>query len=471
MKEKCGLFAAFSTSKTDVIPLVTIGLRGLQHRGQEAWGIATPTMNPFKQNGLVSENLDQSAQVLQQMKTNIAIGHVRYSTAGGTSLSNAQPLSINKKFCLAHNGTVCDLNSVNIKLTNQKPRRINDTSIVGKRLLSILKVNKSDWFKSIELLCEELVGAYCFVILTPNNEIYAFRDTRGFRPLCIGWHKKSKTYLVSSESCAFSMIGAELKRDIKPGEIVKISNKGVESYSFSRGERTAHCSFEYIYFAHPSSVIDQTSVYESRRKLGQMLAELYTVKGDVVVPVPDSARPAALGFSEKSGIPMVEGLMKDRYTKRGSQRSFIQPKYKERLKINRWIMPVKSAIDGKDVIVIDDSIVRGISSKAIVKTLRTSGAKSVKILVTYPPIRHPCRAGIDFPTHEELIAYNTSGKNSDIDTINKKVCKSVNADFVGYNTVENLSAGIGKKSSELCMACHDGEYGVLNRNLSNETSE
>jgi amidophosphoribosyltransferase len=471
LREKCGLFAAFSTSKTDVIPLVTIGLRGLQHRGQEAWGIATPTMNPFKQNGLVSENLDQSAQVLQQMKTNIAIGHVRYSTAGGTSLSNAQPLSINKKFCLAHNGTVCDLNSVNIKLTNQKPRRINDTSIVGKRLLSILKANKFDWFKSIELLCDELVGAYCFVILTPNNEIYAFRDTRGFRPLCIGWHKKSKTYLVSSESCAFSMIGAELKRDIKPGEIVKISNQGVESYSFSRGERTAHCSFEYIYFAHPSSVIDQTSVYESRRKLGQMLAELYTVKGDVVVPVPDSARPAALGFSEKSGIPMVEGLMKDRYTKRGSQRSFIQPKYKERLKINRWIMPVKSAIDGKDVIVIDDSIVRGISSKAIVKTLRTSGAKSVKILVTYPPIRHPCRAGIDFPTHEELIAYNTSGKNSDIDTINKKVCKSVNADFVGYNTVENLSAGIGKKSSELCMACHDGEYGVLNRNLSNETSE
>jgi amidophosphoribosyltransferase len=202
-----------------------------------------------------------------------------------------------------------------------------------------------------------------------------------------------------------------------------------------------------------------------------MLAELYDVKGDVVVPVPDSARPAALGFSEKSGIPMVEGLMKDRYAKRGSQRSFIQPKYKERLKINRWIMPVKSAVNGKDVIVIDDSIVRGISSKAIVKTLRTSGAKSVKILVTYPPIRHPCRAGIDFPTHEELIAYNTSGKNSDIDTINKRVGKSVNADFVGYNTVENLSLGIGKKPSELCMACHDGEYGVLNRNLSNNNAE
>jgi len=471
MKEKCGLFAAFSNSKTDVIPLVTIGLRGLQHRGQEAWGIATSTMSPFKQNGLVTDNLDQSAQVLQQMKSSVAIGHVRYSTAGGTSLSNAQPFSINKKFCIAHNGTVCDLTSVNTKITGKKPRRINDTSIVGKRLLAILKTNNFDWFKSIELLCDELVGAYCFVILTPNNEIYAFRDTRGFRPLCIGWHKKSKTYLISSESCGFSMIGAELKRDVKPGEIVKISKKGLESYSFSRGERTAHCSFEYIYFAHPSSVIDNTSVYESRRKLGQMLAELYDVKGDVVVPVPDSARPAALGFSEKSGIPMVEGLMKDRYAKRGSQRSFIQPKYKERLKINRWIMPVKSAVNGKDVIVIDDSIVRGISSKAIVKTLRTSGAKSVKILVTYPPIRHPCRAGIDFPTHEELIAYNTSGKNSDIDTINKRVGKSVNADFVGYNTVENLSLGIGKKPSELCMACHDGEYGVLNRNLSNNNAE
>lgn len=467
MKEKCGLFAAFSKSKKDVIPIITIGLRGLQHRGQEAWGIATPNMNPFKQNGLVSDNLAQSAQVLQHMKTNIAIGHVRYSTAGGTSISHAQPFSINKKFCIAHNGTVCDLNSVDNK-TGKKVRRINDTSIVGKRLLSILKQNEFDWFKSIELLCEELVGAYCFVILTPNGEIYAFRDTRGFRPLCIGWHKKTKSYLISSESCAFSMLGAELKRDIKPGEIVKISDNGIESYLFSRGERTAHCSFEYIYFAHPSSVIDQTSVYESRRKLGQMLAELYNVKGDVVIPVPDSARPAALGFSEKSGIPMVEGLMKDRYANRGSLRSFIQPKYRERLKINRWIMPVQSAVEGKHVIVIDDSIVRGISSKAIVKTLRNSGAKSVKILVTFPPIRHPCRAGIDFPTHEELIAFNVSGKNSDIDLINTKVSKAVNADFVGYNNIENLSAGIGKKQSDLCMSCHTGEYGVLNRNLSNK---
>tara|TARA_B000000460_G_C21401360_1_gene342514 strand:- start:182 stop:799 length:618 start_codon:yes stop_codon:yes gene_type:complete len=197
------------------------------------------------------------------------------------------------------------------------------------------------------------------------------------------------------------------------------------------------------------------------------LAELYgDIKGDVVVPVPDSARPAALGFSEKSGIPMVEGLMKDRYGKRGSLRSFIQPKYNERLKINRWIIPVRSTVEGKNVIVIDDSIVRGISSKAIVKTLRQAGAKTVKILVTFPPIRHPCRAGIDFPTHDELIAYKTTGKNADIDTINAKVSTSVNADFVGYNNIDLLSKSIGKKSSELCLSCHTGEYGVLNRNLS-----
>ena len=467
MKEKCGVFAAFSKSKADIIPLVAIGLRGLQHRGQEAWGIATPTMYPFKQTGLVSDNLEQSALVLEQMKNSAAIGHVRYSTAGGSSIKNAQPFSIDRKFCIAHNGTICDLNSFIETSHGKTARRINDTSIVGKKLLSILKQNKFDWFKSIELLCEDLIGAYCFVILTSDNEIYAFRDTRGFRPLCIGWHKKSKSYLISSESCAFSMLGAELIRDIKPGEIVKISKNGLESHSFSKGERTAHCSFEYIYFSHPSSVIDKTSVYDARRKLGMSLAELYdNIKGDVVIPVPDSARPAALGFSEKSGIPMVEGLMKDRYGKRGSLRSFIQPKYKERLKINRWIIPVRSAVEGKNVIVIDDSIVRGISSKAIVKTLRQAGAKTVKILVTFPPIRHPCRAGIDFPTHDELIAYKTTGKNANIDTINAKVGKSVNADFVGYNNIDLLSESIGKKSSELCLSCHTGEYGVLNRNLS-----
>ena len=169
MKEKCGIFAAFSQSHADIIPLVAIGLRGLQHRGQEAWGIATPTMYPFKQTGLVSDNLEQSALVLQQMKNSAAIGHVRYSTAGGSSIKNAQPLSINKKFCIAHNGTICNLNSFVEASHGKTTRRINDTSIVGKKLLFILKQNKFDWFKSIELLCEELVGAYCFVILTSNK--------------------------------------------------------------------------------------------------------------------------------------------------------------------------------------------------------------------------------------------------------------------------------------------------------------
>ena len=195
------------------------------------------------------------------------------------------------------------------------------------------------------------------------------------------------------------------------------------------------------------------------------LAELYDVEGDIVIPVPDSARPAALGFSEKSKIPFAEGLMKDRYGKKGGLRSFIQPTNKDRIEINKRVIPVVSEIQDKNVIVIDDSIVRGISSKNIIKTLKKAGAKSVKVLVTYPPIRHPCRAGIDFPTQEELLVPQTNEKFDNLDQINKNVRKSIKADFVGYNDVKSLSDGIGKPENELCISCHTGEYGVLNPNL------
>lgn len=468
MKEKCGLFGAYSYNHSDAVPLVVVGLRALQHRGQESWGVATPELKPFKQRGLVSDDPEKSLPALDMISNKIAIGHVRYSTVGGSSLRFAQPSLIGRRFCIAHNGTICEIDALTsrVKYDYHLPKKVNDTSVTGYRLLQILKENNWDWFKSIELLTKELVGAYCILIVTNDGRIFAFRDTRGFRPLCIGWHEKSKSHLISSESCAFTVMGAEHVRDVKPGEIIGLSKDGIMSHNFNTGERSAHCSFEYTYFAHPSSVIDGISIYESRKRLGMTLADLYSdVRGDIVIPVPDSARPAALGFSERTGIPLEEGLMKDRYGKRGGLRSFIQPKIKDRVEINRWVIPVKRAVEGKDVIVIDDSIVRGISSKTIVKALRSAGAKSVKLLVTFPPITSPCRAGIDFPTHEELIAFNTSGKKDNIETINRNVAKSINADFVGYNTVENLSQGIGKRSSELCMSCHDGKYGVLNRNF------
>ncbi len=464
MKEKCGLFAAYSQKGSDVVPNVVMGLRALQHRGQEAWGLAIPNAKPFKRRGLVTDNLEESLPAVDSMPSRVAIGHVRYSTAGGTSLRLAQPLQIDRKFSIAHNGTICELDSLTKKISEDftLPTNCGDTMAAGYRLLQLLQANNWDWYHSIEALAKELIGAYCFLVIDNEGKIYAFRDPKGFRPLCIGWHQRSKSYLIASESCAFGVMGAELVRDVSPGEIVCLSRSGMETKIFQRRERSAHCAFEYTYFAHPSSVIDGISVYESRKRLGMKLADLYKdVKGDVVIPVPDSARPAAMGFSERSGIPLAEGLMKDRYGRRGGLRSFIQPKIKDRVEINHWVLPVRVAVEGKNVIVIDDSIVRGTSSKTIIKTLRDAGAKSVNMFVTFPPVTSPCKAGIDFPTHKELIAYRASGKHADIKRVNELVGKEIGADSFGYNDVKSLSAGIGLDEKRLCLSCHTGDYSVL----------
>ncbi|MEE9283693.1 MAG: amidophosphoribosyltransferase [Nitrososphaerales archaeon] len=464
MKEKCGLFAAYSQKEVDVVPHVVMGLRALQHRGQEAWGLAIPNAKPFKRRGLVTDNLEESLPAVDRMPSKLAIGHVRYSTVGGTSLKLAQPLHIDRKFSIAHNGTICELDSLTKKVNEDftLPTNCGDTMAAGYRLLQLLQAYKWDWYRSIESLAKELIGAYCFLVIDNEGKIFAFRDPKGFRPLCIGWHQRSKSYLIASESCAFEVMGAELVRDVSPGEIVCLSRSGMDTKTFQRRERSAHCAFEYTYFAHPSSVIDGISVYESRKRLGMKLADLYKdVKGDIIIPVPDSARPAAMGFSERSGIPLAEGLMKDRYGRRGGLRSFIQPRVKDRVEINHWVLPVRVAVEGKNVIVIDDSIVRGTSSKTIIKTLRDAGAKSVKMFVTFPPVTSPCKAGIDFPTHKELIAYRTSGKHADIKKVNELVGREIGADSFGYNDVKSLSEGIGLDEKRLCLSCHTGDYSVL----------
>lgn len=464
MKEKCGLFAAYSQKEVDVVPHVVMGLRALQHRGQEAWGLAIPNAKPFKRRGLVTDNLEESLPAVDRMPSKLAIGHVRYSTVGGTSLKLAQPLQIDRKFSIAHNGTICELDSLTKKVNEDftLPTNCGDTMAAGYRLLQLLQAYNWDWYRSIESLAKELIGAYCFLVIDNEGKIFAFRDPKGFRPLCIGWHQRSKSYLIASESCAFEVMGAKLVRDVSPGEIVCLSRSGMDTKTFQRRERSAHCAFEYTYFAHPSSVIDGISVYESRKRLGMKLADLYKdVKGDIIIPVPDSARPAAMGFSERSGIPLAEGLMKDRYGRRGGLRSFIQPRVKDRVEINHWVLPVRVAVEGKNVIVIDDSIVRGTSSKTIIKTLRDAGAKSVKMFVTFPPVTSPCKAGIDFPTHKELIAYRTSGKHADIKKVNELVGREIGADSFGYNDVKSLSEGIGLDEKRLCLSCHTGDYSVL----------
>jgi amidophosphoribosyltransferase len=460
VKEKCGLVATYSYSGKTVMPTIMNALKALQHRGQESWGVAAPNHPPYKKLGLVAEYNYDFTHVIQSLVSPVGIGHVRYSTIGTSDFRNVQPIQIGDEFVIAHNGTITNSYELEKVLGSEfkTPTWASDTHLVGLRLLQLLKQNQYNWFKAFELLSQEVIGAYCFVILTNTGEVYAVRDDRGFRPLCIGRHRETDSVIIASESCALSVIGAELERDIEPGEIVKISKAGMESYIFSDRKNHAHCAFEYTYFAHPSSYIEGRSVYVARKNVGKSLAKQYRLKGDIVIPVPDSARPAALGFSEELGIPFEEGLLKDRYGKRGGLRSFIQPSVQQRLEITRMIMPLTEAVKGRDIIVVDDSIVRGTSSKQIIGALRRADGKKINLLSTFPPITHPCYAGIDFPTQEELVAYQAGNGSKTIEEINRSVAKILKIDFVGYNTIDGLCEGIGLPKSELCLACVTGDY-------------
>jgi amidophosphoribosyltransferase len=298
------------------------------------------------------------------------------------------------------------------------------------------------------------------VILTGKGELIAARDERGFRPLCLGWHWDTSSHVVASESCALDALNAHLVRDIQPGEVIRISEEGVTGERFSRQEGHAHCSFEYTYFAHPTSRIDGINVYAARKNIGRILAEKYSFDADIVVPVPDSARPAALGYSERSGIRFEEGLMKDRYRKKGTWRSFIEPKKREEVVSN--IIEIKEAVNDKRIVLVDDSIVRGTSSRIIVgKKLRS--AKEVSLLLTFPPIMYPCYMGIDFPTQKELLAYRISGTGKNLEEINSAVAKYIGVHSLGYNDAEGLSKGIGILKNELCLSCTNGNYECLRR--------
>ena len=257
-------------------------------------------------------------------------------------------------------------------------------------------------------------------------------------------------------------------RDIEPGEIVTINRNGLRSEYFTQRKRHAHCSFEYTYFAHPSSKIEGITVYNARKNIGRVLAEKYQIEGDIVVPVPDSARPAALGYSEKMGIPFEEGLLKDRYKRKGGWRSFIEPEKRERIVLN--IVSIADVIDGKRIVLIDDSIVRGTSSRIIIRE-KLKRAKEVSLLLTFPPIMYPCYMGIDFPSQEELLAYRICKTTMNLEEINRKIAKHIDASFVGYNDVDGLSKGIGLPKDQLCLSCATGDYSCLKRKPKFKTRE
>ena len=460
VKENCGVVGIFSMDGINVIPMLIDSLRALQHRGQEAWGIAIPNRPPLKKMGLVSASSSEFKKISNEYSSFAAIGHVRYSTIGKSNLENAQPLKV-KDLCIAHNGTISNVEELAMAGgCSFTPQNASDTLIVAQRLVSLIS-EKGKLGSALSILKNEMVGSYCFTFLSDDSSVYAARDPKGFRPLVMGKKEDGMTHIVASESSALSAIGAKLERDVTPGELVKFSSKGIETELFSTDTSRAHCSFEFTYFAHPSSRMEGSNIYVARKKIGQFLAKKFPVKdADLVIPVPDSARPAALGYAQELGVPFDEGLLKDRYSKKGPLRSFIEPHQADRIEINRWIIPIEEIVRDKHVVVVDDSLVRGTSSRAIVNALRKAGARKISLLITYPPIKFPCYAGIDFPSQEELATFSDNKDYSD-EQIIEKVRNDIGADFLGYNDPENLSRAIGISTNSMCFTCTTGDYSSL----------
>lgn len=461
VKENCGVVGIFSQDGSNVIPMIIDSLRALQHRGQEAWGIAVPKKDPMKKIGLVSAAASEFKKITEEYSSPAAIGHVRYSTIGKSNLENAQPLKV-KDLCIAHNGTISNVEELSnlVGGCTFTPQNSSDTLVAAQRLVSLIS-EKGKFSTALSVLKNEMVGSYCFTFLSDDNSVYAARDPRGFRPMVFGQKEENNSYIVASESSALSAVGAKLVRDVNPGELIKFSKNGMETEMFSDEKQSAHCSFEFTYFAHPTSKMEGTNVYLARKKIGQYLAKKFPIKdADLIIPVPDSARPAALGYAQEIGIPFDEGLLKDRYSKKGPLRSFIEPHQSDRIEINRWIFPITEIIEGKHVVVIDDSLVRGTSSRAIIKALKKAGAKKISMLITYPPIRFPCYAGIDFPSQEELATF-VNGKDVSLEEIIEKVRSDIGADFLGYNDSENLAKAIGIPHDSMCFTCTTGNYDSL----------
>ena len=461
VKENCGVVGIYSLTGKNVVPMVFDALRALQHRGQEAWGFAVPNKTPFKKIGLVSHSSSEFKKIAQEYVSPCVIGHVRYSTMGTSTLENAQPLKV-KDLCIAHNGTIANAQELSnlVGGCSFTPQNASDTLVAAQRLVSLISEN-GQMGKALSILKNEMVGSYCFTFISDDNSVYAARDPKGFRPMVLGHKESDDTYIVASESAAITAVGATLQRDVVPGELIKLSKNGLETEKFSDDASRAHCSFEFTYFAHPSSNMEGHNIYISRKNIGRFMAKKFPITdADLVIPVPDSARPAALGYAQELGISFDEGLLKDRYSKKGPLRSFIEPHQSDRVEINRWIIPIIEIIQDKHVVVIDDSLVRGTSSKAIIKALRRAGAKKISMLITYPQITYPCYAGIDFPSQEELATF-TNGKNMTSEEITEMVRKSIGVDFLAYNDAENLADAVGMPKDSMCFTCSSGNYDSL----------
>jgi amidophosphoribosyltransferase len=445
LRDECGVFGIYGPG-LDVTRLAYYGLYALQHRGQESAGIAVgdgKRIQLQKGMGLVSEIF--SHEKLNSFQGYIATGHVRYSTTGTSNLINAQPLVFRCSrgmIALAHNGNLTNVNELRSQLfsTGSVFQSTTDSEVIVNL---IARYSQSNLVDSIVKTMIDIKGAYSLVIQTEKSLI-GVRDPHGFRPLCLG--RKGEAYVLASESCALDTVGAEFIRDVEPGEIIIIDKKGLTSRKAFQGTRKAHCIFEYIYLARPDSSMDGFNVNKVRREMGRQLAREYPVDADIVIPVPDSGKTAAWGFALESGIAFDEGLMKNRYI----GRTFIQPDQGSRdLGVKLKLNTVREVLDGKRVVVVDDSIVRGTTSGKIVSMIRESGAKEVHFCLSSPPIIKSCYYGIDTSNRGELIAAN---KNVE------EIRKFIGADGLHYLSLKGLLEVFGDKKDNFCTACFSGDY-------------
>ncbi|MBU3089834.1 amidophosphoribosyltransferase [Clostridium gasigenes] len=444
-KEECGVFGVYVNKPMDVASMSYYGLYALQHRGQESAGIAVANEEGIKMHkgmGLITEAFSQDD--LKELKGHGAIGHVRYSTSGDTNIINAQPLLTQTKLgqiAMAHNGTL--VNAGVIRELLEDGGHVFHTSIDSEVIANLIARGAKKGIENAVLDAIQAVrGSFAIVILT-EGKLIGVRDPHGIRPLCIG--KMEEGYVLSSESCALDAIGAELVRDVEPGEIVVIDETGIKSYRYSENTQCRTCAFEYIYFARPDSIIDGLDVHASRVEAGKQLFKQHPVEADIVVAVPDSGIPAAMGYAKASGIPYDTGFIKNRYV----GRTFITPSQEVREKaVAIKLNPLKSNIAGKRVVLVDDSIVRGTTSKHLVDSLRRAGAKEVHFLVASPVVKYPCYFGIDTPYRSELIG---SGKN------NEEIREQIGCDSLEYLSMESMYKCFTQEKG-YCVGCFNGIY-------------
>jgi len=452
-RDECGVFGVYAP-ESEVSRLAYFALFALQHRGQESAGIATSeggNLMTVRDLGLVSQVFDE--QKLRALTGTSAIGHVRYSTTGSSAWENAQPVyrSDRRQIALAHNGNLINAVELHTELTDRGVtfRSTSDSEIIA----ALLSTHEADTIEdALADVMPRLQGAFSTVVLTPDS-VVAFRDGAGLRPLSLG--RIGERYCVASESCAFDIIGAELLREVQPGEMLSIGERGIETRQVVDSPRKAFCVFEHIYFARPDSILEGNRTQVSRRKMGEILWREAPVQADVVIAVPDSGNPAATGYAKASGLPRDDGLIKNRYV----ARTFIQPgqelrKHGLKMKFN----PLREVVEGKRLVVVDDSIVRGNTTRQIVKMLRDAGALEVHMRISAPPIRHPCHYGIDMSTKQEMVAH---GRTVD------EIAAELDCDSVAYLSLEGVYEAIRGERGTHCDACFSGDYPLERTDVAN----